>query len=155
MARTKESEMKKQKAAAGRVSKSSHGNHHDLDVDMIEKKLGKKVTVRKKCSYEDCTTNARSKGLCTKHGGGTRCKHEGCTKLAQRGGLCDGHGGTRSVQVRKPCQFEGCSTLAHSKGFCKKHGGGTRCRVDGCDKGAQRDGLCWGCLLYTSPSPRD
>ena len=49
MARTKEGEMKKkQEAAAGRVSKSSHGNHHDLDVDMIEKKLGKKVTVRKK-----------------------------------------------------------------------------------------------------------
>ena len=46
MARTKEGEMKKkQKAAAGRVSKSSHGNHHDLDVDMIEKKLGKKVRV--------------------------------------------------------------------------------------------------------------
>ena len=63
MARTKEGEMKKQKAAAGRVSKSSHGNHHDLDVGMIEKKLGKKVTVRKKCSYEDCTTFAHSKGL--------------------------------------------------------------------------------------------
>jgi hypothetical protein len=48
MARVKESEMKKKKAAAGRVSKSSHGNHHDLDVDMIEKKLGKKMKVNKK-----------------------------------------------------------------------------------------------------------
>ena len=46
MARTKEGEMKKKKAAAGRVSKSSHGNHHDLDVNMIEKKLGKKVRVK-------------------------------------------------------------------------------------------------------------
>ena len=65
--------MMKKKAAAGRVSKSSHGNHHDLDVGMIEKKLGKKVTARKKCNFEDYTTNARSKGLCAKHGGGTRC----------------------------------------------------------------------------------
>ena len=53
MARTKESEIEKQKAAAGRVSKSSHGNHHDLDGSMIEKKLGKKVRVMRKCSYED------------------------------------------------------------------------------------------------------
>ena len=64
MARTKLGEMMKKKAAAGRVSKSSHGNHHDLDVDMIEKKLGKKVRVKKKCCYEDCTSNAASKGLC-------------------------------------------------------------------------------------------
>ena len=88
MARTKEGEMKKkQKAAAGRVSKSSHGNHHDLDVGMIEKKLGKKVRVYKKCSFEDCTTNARSKGFCFKHGGGTRCRVDGCDEGAQSDGL--------------------------------------------------------------------
>ena len=84
MARTKEGEMKKKKkAAAGRVSKSSHGNHHDLDEDMIEKKLDKKARVKKKCRFEDCTTFAASKGLCAKHGGRPSCSVEGCNKYPQ------------------------------------------------------------------------
>jgi hypothetical protein len=68
---------------------------------------------------EGCSTAAKIRGLCSKHGGGTRCRQEGCTKAAKAGGLCKAHGGDN----RKPCSVEGCSTLARLRGLCSKHEG--------------------------------
>ena len=38
--------------------------------------------------------------------------------------------------------MEGCATLAHEFGYCGKHGGYRRCKQDGCEKAAQKGGLC-------------
>jgi hypothetical protein len=55
------------------------------------------------------------------------------------GGWCLAHGGVHS---RKPCLMEGCATLANAFGYCGKHGGYRRCKQDGCEKKAQKGGLC-------------
>jgi hypothetical protein len=78
------------------------------------------------CSVPRCTTNARTRDLCVKHGGGTKCvcAHPGCATTAVRRRLCVKHGG------RGLCRSVGCTTNAQSgaAGLCSKHGGGSKPR---------------------------
>ena len=56
------------KVDAGKVSKSSHQNGEPMVVNQGEIKV-KRKQYKKECEREGCTTLARSKGLCRKHGG--------------------------------------------------------------------------------------
>ncbi|KAG1701888.1 hypothetical protein DVH05_010379 [Phytophthora capsici] len=42
----------------------------------------------------------------------------------------------------KPCRMEGCDKRAQSNGLCKGHGGGARCSFAGCSKSSQGGGFC-------------
>ncbi|CAI5744376.1 unnamed protein product [Peronospora destructor] len=42
----------------------------------------------------------------------------------------------------KPCRMEGCDKRAQSNGLCKGHGGGARCSFTGCSKSSQGGGFC-------------
>ncbi|KAI9915864.1 hypothetical protein PsorP6_006962 [Peronosclerospora sorghi] len=42
----------------------------------------------------------------------------------------------------KPCRMEGCDKRAQSNGLCKGHGGGARCNFSGCNKSSQGGGFC-------------
>ena len=86
----------------------------------------------KLCKHQDCTNGAKSRGLCTKHGGGKRCQHSDCENGAQHPTeFCIKHGGG------KRCQHKGCKTSAESPtDFCIKHGGGKRCQHVDCENGA-------------------
>lgn len=42
----------------------------------------------------------------------------------------------------KPCRMEGCDKRAQSNGLCKGHGGGARCSFSGCSKSSQGGGFC-------------
>ena len=69
----------------------------------------------KKCSHDGCTNNAKSRGLCKRHGGGMRCQAPGgCNTSARPGGFCIAHGGGL-------CKVEGCRTGARTKGLCSIH----------------------------------
>jgi hypothetical protein len=78
-----------------------------------------------------CTTLARARGLCFKHGGGSQavCVHlSGCTTKSSARGLCVKHGGS----TRGVCGHPGCTTAAKARGLCQKHGGAgkiTPCHV--------------------------
>ena len=74
----------------------------------------RKKKTQRKCSAPDCTNNAKSKGLCKRHGGGMRCRVDGCTTSARPGGLCIAHGGGL-------CKVENCVTGARSGGMCLMH----------------------------------
>lgn len=78
----------------------------------ISKPARKKA--QKKCNYDHCTNNAKSRGLCKRHGGGMRCRVQGCTTSARPGGLCIAHGGGL-------CKIVGCVTGARSGGMCLMH----------------------------------
>ncbi|CAH0479893.1 unnamed protein product [Peronospora belbahrii] len=41
----------------------------------------------------------------------------------------------------KPCRMEGCDKRAQSNGLCKGHGGGARCSFMGCSKSSQGGGF--------------
>ncbi|ETV66725.1 hypothetical protein, variant [Aphanomyces astaci] len=95
------------------------------------------VTHRNKCSVEECTTAAVSKGRCVRHGGGTRCSVAGCTKRTKRFNRCYLHGGFVL------CSTEGCSSKAKRYGRCWAHGGGAQCSEESCSKLVAKGGLCW------------
>ncbi|TDH71618.1 hypothetical protein CCR75_001744 [Bremia lactucae] len=42
----------------------------------------------------------------------------------------------------KPCRMDGCDKRAQSNGLCKGHGGGARCNFVGCSKSSQGGGFC-------------
>ncbi|EGZ04438.1 hypothetical protein PHYSODRAFT_358115 [Phytophthora sojae] len=84
----------------------------------------------KKCTLEGCSTSAKHRGLCWKHGGSVKCKEVGCDKKAKARGLCWAHGGGTK------CRNTGCAKVAVSNGFCWAHGGGKRCEVKNCIKPA-------------------
>ena len=68
MARAKSKQVKGgKKVDAGKVSKSSHQNGMPMVVNQAEIKV-KKVYKRKECERDGCTTPAKSRGLCVKHG---------------------------------------------------------------------------------------
>ena len=89
-------------------------------------------------------SQARSRGLCKKHGGGGRCSEPDCDKAAWRGGKCSGHGGYSSegyFMTRMPCEIEGCCKIAKKGVYCQVHAEDFS-SVEGCDKIALRHGLC-------------
>jgi hypothetical protein len=139
MARVKSKQGKGgKKVDAGKVSKSSHQYGEPMVGDQAEIKA-KKVYKREECEREGCTTGARSRGLCRKHGGGKRCSEPDCEKAAQKGGWCSGHGA--NVLMRMPCQIEGCCKIAKKGVYCQEHAG-DYCSVEGCGTLALRYGLC-------------
>ena len=122
MARVKSKQGKGgKKVDAGKVSKSSHQYGEPMVGDQAEIKV-KKVRVRKECEREGCTTPAKSRGLCRKHGGGKRCTEPDCDKAAGRGGKCSGHGAY--FMRRMPCQIEGCRKIAKKGGVLPGARGG-------------------------------
>ena len=139
MARVKSKQGKGgKKVDAGKVSKSSHQYGEPMVVNQGEIKV-KRKQYTKECEREGCTTLARSRGLCKKHGGGKRCSEPDCDKAAVKGEWCSGHGG--NALTRMPCQIEGCCKIAKKGVYCQEHAGDF-CSVEGCDKIAQRYGLC-------------
>ena len=81
---------------------------------------------RSPCSHKDCTNNAVSGGVCTRHGAciyhgakGTKiCSYERCTNLVVKGGVCKRHGAKVKI---KTCSHEGCSKNAQRGGVCCRH----------------------------------
>ena len=74
------------------------------------------------CSFSGCTTNAISiaQGRCAKHGAVTRavCKMNGCTTPAKARGVCLKHGAYGT------CQVDGCTTNARrGTPHCPTHSG--------------------------------
>ncbi|GLE04108.1 hypothetical protein PINS_up013019 [Pythium insidiosum] len=94
----------------------------------------KKITV---CKEPGCKSQALSKQLCMRHGGGPRCIVEGCNNGAKLRNHCFQHGGSTT------CLAEGCSSKAKRFGYCWSHGGGRICAEEGCSKVAAQGGMCW------------
>ena len=57
-------------------------------------------------------------------------------RAVRSGGRCIAHGGGSR------CQVNGCDKGVQSRGRCSAHGGGRRCQVEGCTKGVQSRGRC-------------
>lgn len=75
----------------------------------------KNKKTQKKCTFPDgCSNNAKSRGLCKRHGGGMRCRIHACPTSARPGGLCIAHGGGL-------CKVVDCTTGARSGGLCLMH----------------------------------
>eukprot|EP00729_Bicosta_minor_P016574 gene16574-biopygen21199 len=115
---------------------------------------------KKICTFNDCTTAAQSRGLCSRHGSGSTkvCDIEGCKTRSQARGRCTRHGAQGYCNVdgcttpvnpaaqgfehctahgggkkKRPCSVAGCTTTYARKGLCGKHGGGNgECRIAGC-----------------------
>ncbi|EQC36684.1 hypothetical protein SDRG_06119 [Saprolegnia diclina VS20] len=64
------------------------------------------------------------------------CRAPGCTSYARRRGRCSRHGGA------KPCAVHECQTPAQTGGHCRAHGGGKHCKAVGCDAFARYQGCC-------------
>ncbi|TMW61441.1 hypothetical protein Poli38472_012632 [Pythium oligandrum] len=94
----------------------------------------KKITI---CKEEGCKSQALSKQLCMKHGGGPRCTYPGCNNGAKLRNLCFQHGGSTI------CLAPDCTSKAKRFGYCWSHGGGRICSEDDCNKVAAQGGLCW------------
>eukprot|EP00729_Bicosta_minor_P003065 gene3065-biopygen25866 len=97
-------------------------------------KLKAKKHGGKLCSVDGCTTNAKARGVCKKHGAnGTYCPNK---VVARR--VCAKHGANGF------CSFGNCKTAARNKGRCSRHGGGSTkvCKVKDCDTLAKARGLC-------------
>jgi hypothetical protein len=101
------------------------------------------------CLSTGCTSLARGRGLCKKHGGSPMCAEPGCGKVAAKGSRCVAHGGGRR------CSMPGCTTGARStRGsmYCRKHGGGRRCSELGCRKPHWAKGLCYEHVTWSRAS---
>ena len=109
------------------------------------------------CSVQGCTTAAKARGMCAKHGN-KRCSRSGCATAAQAdtSGLCNRHGGghrcvtpgcaknvTRNNRCirHQPTSFPGCSQIPQSKGITKRHSSNP-CTMSGCTTLARSNGLC-------------
>ncbi|KAF1772998.1 hypothetical protein GQ600_8603 [Phytophthora cactorum] len=97
---------------------------------------------RKLCCEEGCKSPARALGRCKRHGGSKRCSSPGCDKSVQTRGLCIRHVAhvAKIADVRelhRAMTNAGCTAI-----LCRKHGGGIKCCIAGCDKWAQRKGMC-------------
>eukprot|EP00729_Bicosta_minor_P032723 gene32723-biopygen30523 len=86
----------------------------------------------KPCSMEGCTTNAKARGLCSKHGAYGKCVTMGCvTNARKKGGHCSKH------SKKVACAAPNCSTpLVDGKGVCAKHGAHGICTAWGCKTNA-------------------
>eukprot|EP00984_Skeletonema_dohrnii_P004456 scaffold1583_cov123-Skeletonema_dohrnii-CCMP3373.AAC.6 len=95
----------------------------------------------KKCNFEGCTNQARSGGVCRRHGAkAKKCNSEGCTNFAQNGGVCWRHGAKAKA---KKCSSEGCTNLALNGGVCIRHGAKVKlCISEGCTNQARSGGVC-------------
>ena len=79
-----------------------------------------KKQVRRLCSVEGCTKQAKKGGICIRHGAKVRkCSHEGCTNNALKSGLCIRHG---AKITRRTCKFQGCTNKVQCAGVCFRHG---------------------------------
>lgn len=94
----------------------------------------KKFTI---CKEPGCKSQALSKQLCMKHGGGPRCSVPYCHHGAKLKNLCFQHGGSTI------CLAPGCSSKAKRFGYCWSHGGGRICGEEDCNKVAAQGGMCW------------
>eukprot|EP00729_Bicosta_minor_P007310 gene7310-biopygen16918 len=96
---------------------------------------------RNPCSVEGCTTKAKARGLCSKHGAYGKCVTMGCvTNARKRGGHCFAHG------KKVACAHPNCSTpLVPGKGVCVKHGAFGICTAWGCKTNAHagKKGHCF------------
>lgn len=72
---------------------------------------------RRKCNVSDCTNQAKSGGICIKHG----------AKQPER-------------KNRKVCAKEECDNIAQKAGVCRAHA--DRCSKDGCDNRAKKGDTC-------------
>jgi len=104
----------------------------------------RKSTARKRkiCFMDGCTSVAKWKGVCQRHGASIRvprCSHDGCNNQAQKGGICVRHGAKRKV-----CSFEGCMLSVAQNGVCIRHGAKLpTCSNEGCTNRVQNSGLCY------------
>lgn len=81
-----------------------------------------KVSLRKICIVEECTSIAQRGGVCFRHGAKYKkksCSIDGCTSRAIQGGVCQKHGAKVVVHL---CNVEGCKNKRVQAGVCKKHG---------------------------------
>ncbi|ETV87211.1 hypothetical protein H257_02180 [Aphanomyces astaci] len=67
------------------------------------------------CRFPQCTSYARNRGFCTRHGGGRKCRIADCWTPSQTGGLCRIHGGGSR------CKVTFCSNFSRTRGLCSKH----------------------------------
>lgn len=90
------------------------------------------------CAVVGCSSNARLRGLCEKHGAYGTCTTARCSASARSGGLCSKH------KAKKVCIWKRCRTPAVSNDRCSRHGGGNRkqCNVPGCSTLSVRRGFC-------------
>ena len=88
----------------------------------------------KRCSRSGCatTTQADGSGLCNRHGGGYRCVTPGCTKNVSRNNRCTRH---------QPVPPPGRSPVSQARGIRKRHGS-MPCTTTGCTTLARSNGLC-------------
>jgi len=103
------------------VLPAAQSNTRKLDVPKANKTiLPIKKQVRRLCSVEGCTKQAKKGGICIKHGAKVRkCSHEGCTNNALKSGLCIRHG---AKITRRTCKFQGCTNKVQCAGVCFRHG---------------------------------
>ena len=83
-------------AKAGSAPAAKKGKRDSSSIDDGNKAKKRDWTkYRKLCSVDECTTYARSGGVCVKHGAKATqrklCTVEGCMTQARNGGLCQKH----------------------------------------------------------------
>ena len=91
---------------------------------------------------------------------GLLCRNDGCDKMAVRGGMCKKCAAAAGVKAGlcKRCT----KTAAQRRGLCikcmareEKREMGYLCRNDGCDKTADRGGMCRKCAAATGNPAKD
>jgi len=112
------------KMRAGRMKTQSKKRNVGLGGSTLDEEQTppkkKKKKKKAECSSEGCTNQAKTGGVCGKHGAKLYiCSSEGCPNKAKKGGVCIKHG---AKVKRKRCSSEGCPNQAVSGGVCKKHG---------------------------------
>ncbi|OQS04663.1 hypothetical protein THRCLA_03124 [Thraustotheca clavata] len=95
---------------------------------------------RRTCVIEGCPNQVFARQRCVRHGGKPLCSHNGCTANARTGGVCSRHGAALQKRV---CSVACCSRVAHRKFLCIRHGGGRQCHVQDCATHARSGGYCW------------
>jgi len=56
--------------------------------------------VHRKCSFPQCSNNAKKAGVCVQHGSKKKqCSENGCTNNAVRKGVCINHGAKRNSRL--------------------------------------------------------
>ncbi len=117
--------------------------------DLPKEKVAKKK-YRYECSADGCTNQVKQGGVCIRHGAKVKrmeCSVDKCTNPVQKGGVCTEHGAKHGAK-RKLCSSssEGCTNNYVQKGGVSvRYGARTRilCNMEGCNKIAQRKGVCW------------
>ena len=72
--------------------------------------------IRRKCSFPQCSNNARRAGVCVQHGSiKKQCSENRCTNNAVRKGVCINHG------AKRYCTVIDCGKALFQTGKCRHH----------------------------------